>query len=83
MGVTEHLAELVVRARKHDLTVGTIELSRWAMMDGGATTLAGRVRPAGRVIGDSDLEIGGLRDRAPQRPPNAACLRRICQWNDG
>jgi 2-methylcitrate dehydratase PrpD len=60
MGVTEDLAELVVRARHDDLTAGTKELSKWAMMDGVATTLAGRVGPAGEVIGNLVQELGSL-----------------------
>jgi hypothetical protein len=84
MGVTEDLAKLVVRARCDDLTAEMKELSKWAMMDGVATTLAGRVGPAGGYwkLG-SGARRPSSRDCAPQWPPNATCLGRICQRNDG
>jgi 2-methylcitrate dehydratase PrpD len=60
MGVTEELAQLVVRTRYDDLTPEAKEQAKWAMMDGVATTLAGSVEPAGTIVADLVQELGGL-----------------------
>jgi 2-methylcitrate dehydratase PrpD len=59
MGVTEDLAQMVVRARYEDLTPEIRERAKWAIMDGVATTLAGSAEAAGTIVADLVQEFGG------------------------